>query len=54
MSDRVPLKNNKKCIKRNWCQSKNGFDLFENNENDANVKKINRIILDTEYNSNDI
>ena len=52
MNTRVSLNNYKKHIRINWEQNKNGSDMFEVDEGNANAKKNNSVILDYDYNSN--
>lgn len=50
----VPLNNYKKRARGNWDQSKDGSNMFEVDEGNANVKRNNSVILDSDYNSDSI
>lgn len=50
----VPFNNYKKRAKRNWNQSKDWSNMFEMDEGNANFKKNNSIILDSDYDSDNI
>ena len=50
INTKISFKNYKKRTRRNWSQSKNGTDLFQDDEN-ASAEKNNEIILDSDYHS---
>lgn len=52
MNTGVPLNNYKKCARGNWNQSKDGFNMFELDEGNANVERNNSVTLDSDYDSN--
>ena len=54
INTRVLFNNYKKRARRNWDESKDGFNIFEIDTSNINVKKNNRVILDCDYNSNSI
>lgn len=47
------LKNYKICIRENWGQNKDRTNIFEGNEN-TNVKRNNKTMIDSDYNNNNI
>lgn len=47
----ILFKNSKKCIGRNQNQNKDETDMFEV-DNNANIKKNNETIVDSDYSSN--
>lgn len=54
MNAQVSLKNQKTCERGNYSQSKNSFNLFEADKNNANVEKIDRLTTNAGYDSNNI
>lgn len=54
INTRVLLKNYKKYKRRNWGQSKDKSNIFENSKNSTNIKENNRTIIDFSYDSNNL
>lgn len=54
MNTGVPLKNYKKRARGNWGQSKDGSDIFEGDENNADAKRNDRTTVDSDYGSDNM
>ena len=54
MNTGVPLNNYKKHARGNWDQSKDGFNMFEVNESNANVERDNGVTLDSDYDNDNM